>query len=66
MLGTPDKNPPIENISLTFKNNIIIEDCVFTLEDLREAKKLLRFGKAQGDDGIMPELLKVVDIDNKQ
>ena len=32
LLGTPDKNPPIENIPLTFKNNIIIEDGVFTLE----------------------------------
>ena len=29
LLGTPDKNPPIENIPLTFKNNIIIEDGVF-------------------------------------
>ena len=64
LLGTPDKHPSIENIPLTFKNNIIIEDGVLTLEELREAKKRLRFGKAQGDDGIMPELLKVVDIDD--
>ena len=28
LLGTPDKNQPIENIPLTFKNNIIIEDGV--------------------------------------
>ena len=38
LLGTPDKNPPIENTPLIFKNSIIIEDGVFTLGELREAK----------------------------
>ena len=64
LLGTADKNPPIDDIPPVFKNTIVIEDGVFTLEELKKTKKQLRFGWAPGEDGIMPDLLKVVDIDN--
>ena len=63
LLGTPDSNPPVEDIPPIF-SNLGIEDGAFTLSELREAKKQISFGKAPGEDGIMPELLKVVDIDD--
>ena len=63
LLGTPDTNPPIEDIPPIF-DNVNIEDGAFTLKELKEAKKQLRFGKAPGEDGILPEMLKVVDIDD--
>lgn len=62
LLSKPDKEPPMENIPLVIMNTIIIEDNVFTFEDLREANEQFRFRKAPGEDSIMPELLKVVDI----
>ena len=63
LLGTPDTNPPIDDIPPIF-DNVRIEDGAFTLKELKEAKKQLRFGKAPGEDGILPEMLKVVDIDD--
>ena len=63
LLGTPDTNPPVEDIP-TIHHNINIPDGEFTLDELKEAKKQLRSGKAPGEDGIMPELLKNVDIDD--
>ena len=63
LLGTPDSNPPVEDIPPIF-SNLGIEDGAFTLSELREAKKQVSFGKAPGEDGMLPELLKVVDIDD--
>ena len=63
LLGTPDTNPPIDDIPPIF-DNVSIEDGAFTLKELKDAKKQLRFGKAPGEDGILPEMLKVVDIDD--
>ena len=63
LLGTPDTSPSVEDIPPIY-HNVNIEDGAFNLEELRKAKKQLRYGKAPGDDGIMPELLKAVDIDD--
>ena len=63
LLGTPDTSPSVEDIPPIY-HNVIIEDGAFNLEELRKAKKQLRYGKAPGEDGIMPELLKAVDIDD--
>ena len=58
-----DTNPPIDDIPPIF-DNVSIEDGAFTLKELKDAKKQLRFGKAPGEDGILPEMLKVVDIND--
>ena len=39
-------------------------DLEFSLEELKEAKKQLRDGKAPDEDGIMPELVRRVDLDD--
>ena len=63
LLGTPDNSEPIANIEPVFEN-LNINQQPFTLQEVREAKKQLREGKAPGEDGIMPEVLKRVDIDD--
>lgn len=63
LLGTPDNSEPPPDIQPVFENlNINAEP--FTLPEVAEAKKQLREGKAPGEDGIMPEVLKRVDIDD--
>ena len=44
--------------------NLNISAEPFTLLEVAEAKKQLREGKAPGEDGIMPEVLKRADIDS--
>ena len=63
LLGTPDNSEPIANIDPVFEN-LDINQQPFTLQEVREAKKQLREGKAPGEDGIMPEVLKRIDIDD--
>ena len=63
MLGTPDVSEPPADIEPVFEN-LDINVQPFTLQEVREAKKQLREGKAPGEDGIMPEVLKRVDIDD--
>ena len=63
LLGTPDTSEPPADIQPLFENlNISAEP--FTLLEVAEAKKQLREGKAPGEDGIMPEVLKRADIDD--
>jgi hypothetical protein len=62
LLGTPDSSPTPEDIPQIF-TNLDILDTEFTLNEIREAKKLIKEGKAPGEDGIMPETLKRIDVD---
>ena len=62
LIGTPDSSPPPEDIEPLFANLDII-DTEFTIDEVRTAKKQIREGKAPGEDGIMPETLKRIDID---
>lgn len=41
-----------------------IEDGPFTLEEYRKAERELKAGKSCGEDGIVPEVLKWVPIDD--
>ena len=63
LLGTPDISPPVDEIPIIHQDTNIL-DGEFSLEELKEAKKQLRDGKAPGEDGIMPELLRRVDLDD--
>ena len=51
----PDPNIPIR----TIHSPMDIEDGPFTVEELQAAKKQIVEGKAHGDDGIPPEILKL-------
>ncbi|KAL5260700.1 hypothetical protein ACHWQZ_G010752 [Mnemiopsis leidyi] len=63
LLGQPPVVPD-PNISIrTIHSPLDIEDGPFTLAELQEAKKQIVEGKAHGDDGIPPEILKRVDLD---
>ena len=64
LLGQP---PQVEDEDITI-NNIHgpqnIDTNPFTREELRLAKKQLTEGKAPGDDGVAPEVIKRVDLDD--
>ncbi|XP_063680102.1 uncharacterized protein LOC134815494 [Bolinopsis microptera] len=68
-LGYLDSHP--QSLTIVFRSGIYsihpplnIEDGPFTIEELRLAKKQIVEGKAYGDDGISPEVMKRVDIDD--
>ena len=44
--------------------NVSIPDGPFTLEEYRKAKDSITDGKAAGEDGIMPEVIKRCNIDD--
>ena len=63
LLGTHDERPPSTEIKTVLQDlNICDED--FTLEEVAEAKKQVKEGKSLSEDGIMPEVLKRINIDD--
>ena len=65
LLGQPPAVPDhdLEIPTIHPPQDISVE--LFTLEELGVAKKNIQEGKAYGDDGIAPEVLKRVDIDKE-
>ena len=43
--------------------NLYIKDDIFTLDEYKRAKLSIKCGKSVGKDGIMPEVLKYIPID---
>ena len=52
-----------EEIPPVFEN-LHIKDDIFTLDEYNKAKISIKCGKSAGEDGIMPEVLKCVPIDD--
>ena len=52
-----------EEISSVFEN-LHIKDNIFTLDEYKKAKRSIKYGKSAGDDGIILEVLKYVQIDD--
>ena len=64
LLGsTATPNSSTHSFHQTF-SNLNIPDDAFNIDELRTAKKQIREGKAPGEDGIMPEVIKRCDIDD--
>ena len=63
LLGQPPSVPDENLLIATIHPELDIRTDPFDLEELHEAKKQIVEGKACGDDGIPPEVLKRVDID---
>ena len=59
-LEVTDKN---EEIHPVFEN-LHIKDDLITLDEYKKAKRSIKCGKIAGEDGIMPEVLKYVPIDD--
>ena len=64
LLGQPPRVPNSDITIRTVHPPQDIEEGPFTLEELQLAKKQIVEGKAFGDDGIAPEVMKRVDIDD--
>ena len=64
LLGTPaietTDTAPIQPVL----HDLNIKDTEFTIEEVEDAKKQIKEGKAPGEDGIMPEVLKRCNIDD--
>ena len=64
LLGEPPQVPD-ENIAIRqIFPTLDIKTSPFTKEELKIAKKDITLGKAHGDDGIPPEVLKKTDLDD--
>eukprot|EP00116_Pleurobrachia_bachei_P001743 sb/3462005/ len=64
LLGKPPTVPdPNIQIAPVLDHQLQIDDGPFTREELRVARKQLKSGKAAGEDGISPEIVKYVDTD---
>ena len=65
LLGQPPSVPDPEiQIEPIMDSPLAIEDGPFTKEELGVARKQLKSGKAAGEDGISPEIVKYVDTDD--
>ena len=64
LLGQPPAVPDedMDVPALHPPQNISVE--LFSMEELLEARKAIKEGKAAGEDGVAPEILKRVDIDD--
>ena len=63
LLGSSDKCPPTVEIEPVFPH-VKIADTAFVLEEVVAARKQVREGKMPGENDIMPEVLKRINIDD--
>ena len=64
LLGSPPEGAP-DDLEVGSKGPPLdIDTSPFTIEELREARKMTKVGKACGDDGFPPEVLKWCDLDD--
>ena len=63
LLGTSDNRPP-PTVIKTILPNLNICDEELALDEVIKAKKQAREGKATGEDGIMPEVIKRININD--
>ena len=61
LLGSSDKCPQTDKIEPVLPH-VKILDSAFSIEEVIEARKQVNEGKAPGEDGIMPEVLKRINI----
>ena len=62
LVNSPEVTDENEEIPPVFEN-LHIKDNLFTLDEYKRAKISITCGKSAGEDGIMPEVLKCVPID---
>ena len=62
--STPDMNNPEEIQSVFNEADLNIKTGPFSMEEYQNVKKVLQMGKASGEDGIHPEILKYCNLDN--
>ena len=60
--NSPEVTDENEDIPPVFEN-LYIKDDIFTLDEYKRAKISIKCEKIAGEDGIMPEVLKYVPID---
>ena len=60
--NSPEVTDENEEIPPVFEN-LHIKDDIFILDEYKRTKISIKCGKSAGEDGIMPEVLKYVTID---